>query len=252
MFGAARILAFHQTSKKYYPGINNIKPGYFFVMLDVLRESGFSFWNGEEGDAVGDTALVLTFDDGYADNVEVLLRLREIHVTPIVFVPTDFIGKINSWEYSTRIFPARHMDKSQIRELREAGVLFGTHGKSHRALPLMKKETLVDELRSSRSIIEDIAGRECTLLSYPFGRHDRRVNLEALEIGYKAGLALDRPCRDSGETDDFVLFRKPVYSIDDYYSLRDKLLIDSGRDRRKNDIINTLAGGTIITGGRIK
>lgn len=250
MFGIARILAFHQTSERFYPGINNIKPGYFFAIIDLLREIDFSFWNGEEGDEVSENTLVVTFDDGYNDNCTVLMRLRESGITPIVFIPTDFIGKRNRWEYSTRLFPADHMSKSQIAELSAAGVIFGTHGKSHRALTYMNQEKLIDELHSSKNIMEDTTGKECSLLSYPFGRFNRKVNLEALEIGYKAGLALDKPYKYKDDSDEFVYFRKPIYSIDDYYSLRAKLIADSSSERHKNDIINTLAAGTIITSRR--
>lgn len=251
MFGDARILALHQTSESFYPGINNLKPGYFFAVLDLLREFGFSLWQTNEGKDVLDKNLILTFDDGYADNFDILMTLCGDGCSPIVFMPTDFIGKKNSWEYSSRFFPARHLDRRQIAELSAAGVIFGTHGRSHRALTLMPTSQLVDELRSSRSIIEDITGQPVDLLSFPFGRTNRLVNMEALEVGYRAGFALDRPCHSSGDDDDsFILYRLPIYSIDDYYSLSEKVIIHSKSEQRKNETINTLAAGTIITGRR--
>ncbi len=251
MFNEARILAFHQTSTKYYPGINNLKPGYFFEIIDLIESLGFSFWK-KGGDDVSPTTAVITFDDGYADNYDVLLRLCERGITPIVFIPTDFIDMSNTWEYSHRLFPARHLNQKQILVLSEAGVLFGSHGKSHSSLVHISGDRLFGELHDSKKKLEDIAEQTIEFLSYPFGRFNRKTNLEAIEVGYSYGFLLAKPMALVDSSDEFIFYRTPIYSIDDYYSLEAKLIRNSAREIRKCNIINWLAGGTIITGTSVK
>ena len=251
MFERAAILAFHQTSRNFYPGINNIKPGYFFAILEIIEELGYAV-RETSGEQSIDRKAVLTFDDGYADNCEVLFRLREMDITPVVFAPTDFIGKTNSWEYSHRLFPARHMSAGQIQELAKAGVKFGSHGGSHQAFSGMPPDRIHRELADSKKILEDITGSAINILSYPFGRCTDDIVETARGIGYETGFALDRRNEQAESATGFTRFRIPVYSIDSYYSLRAKLATPSALERRKNNIINALAGGTIITGERLK
>ncbi|MCK5126707.1 MAG: polysaccharide deacetylase family protein [candidate division Zixibacteria bacterium] len=249
MFDKGRILAFHQTSEKYYPGINNIKPGYFFAVLKLIEECGYCFWN-EKAEPSKDSAII-TFDDGYEDNYDVLLELCRRMITPVVFIPTDYIGKTNSWDYSSSLFKARHLSSAQITKLAGAGVKFGSHGASHRALTKLTPEILSKELTNSKNILEDITGKSVNGLSYPFGRYNKVVTFTALETGYNYGVALDKPLI-SIDHDSFTLFRTPLYRIDDYFSILSKLKHNSKLETRKNNIINALASGTIITGGRIK
>lgn len=211
-------------------------------------------WNGESRDAGSDSGgeIVITFDDGYRDQFEILAWLCDRGIKPIVFLPTAYIGKKNRWEYSSRFFPARHLDKQRIADLSEGGVLFGSHGVSHRALTNMTGNRLREELSRSRETIEEITGHRVDLLSFPFGRTTPRVNEVARECGYRHGFVLDRGDMVSADSDDFVVPRVPIYGIDDYYTLKGKLLGQSRLERTKNRIINNLSSGTIITSRRLK
>ena len=159
MFGSSRILAFHQTSNRFYPGINNIRPGYFFAIIELLREWGLIPWNGDETVDANAGGIVITFDDGYEDNFDVLIGLCGDEISPILFIPADFIGKVNTWEYSSRFFAVRHLGKARIRELAEAGTVIGSHGCSHRSLTGMDSGQVKRELHDSKCLLEDITGR---------------------------------------------------------------------------------------------
>jgi peptidoglycan/xylan/chitin deacetylase (PgdA/CDA1 family) len=253
MFGRSTILAFHQTSNRFYPGINNIRPHDFFAILDLIRGWRKSFWNGEDSlpnDGSADR-VVITFDDGYRDQFDIFVRLRRDGITPIVFIPTSYIGESNRWEYSSRLFPSQHLDRDQIRRLADIGVVIGSHGASHRSLVNMSDALIRQELADSRRILEDLTGGRVDLVSFPFGRVSSRVNAIAQECGYRNGFELER--RDKiGPDDGFVLSRIPVYGIDDYYSLKARLLRGSRLEKIKNRIIGDLSGGTIITSGKLK
>jgi peptidoglycan/xylan/chitin deacetylase (PgdA/CDA1 family) len=251
MYEYSIILAFHQTSERFFPGVNNIRPRHFFALIDLLRNWDCTF-DGDEESAKTRPATVLTFDDGYESNYDVLIRAVESGIRPIVFIPTDYIGRRNSWDYSSLLFPAHHLDAGQIRGLAEAGVVIGSHGASHRSLTAMGSAAAMTDLIRSKRALEDITGGEITLLSFPFGRTSDRVNAIARECGYTYGFGIGTSPDDRGD-ERFHIPRIPVHGIDDYFSLKSKL---SGRcsflERMKIRTIKGLAGGTIIISPRLK
>ena len=255
MFEKSAILAFHQTSNHFLPGINNIRPRHFYGIFKLLKSWRVPIFSGTES-SLSNTedkpVVTFTFDDGYQDNYEVLRQLIEWKCTPLVFIPSDFIGKKNSWEYSSRLFPARHLDKIQIRELAEAGVIIGSHGAGHRCLTIMDDDKLESDLSQSKKTLEDITGQDIGYLSFPFGRTNNRVNRKALECGYKLAFGLGAVSSYMNEN-NFVLPRMPIYSLDNHYSIKAKLGRDISRlESLKTAIINRLAGGTIIVSPGLK
>lgn len=258
MFEHSAILAFHQTSDRFYPGINDIRPADFFSIVNLLKSEGFDFYGREGGNSNasnGKPQIVFSFDDGYEDNFDILVGLRDRNITPVVFIPTDYIGKSNSWDYSSRFFPARHLNADRIRRLAKYGVIIGSHGAGHRRLTGMAADSLREELSRSKKQLEDITGFSVNLISFPFGRTNERVNRLAQEYGYEYGFVLGAVRASTGRK-QFLLPRLAIYSIDDYFSLRAKLSSKSaaaGRfERLKNNVINRLAGGTIIISPRLK
>ncbi len=263
MFGNAKILAFHQTSRRFYPGINSIRPDNFFGLINLLKNLNVTFWSESNSPgilphiAASSQTVVLTFDDGYKENIDVLHQLCRDGITPILFVPTAFIGKTNSWDYASSLFPAEHIDRIDIKSLSDAGVIIGSHGLSHHALTTMSFKRITDELELSKKTLEDVTGRGVDLLSYPFGRTSLGINRLAVETGYRHGMVLsDSQIFNNIEENDklsrFSLVRTAIYSIDNYYSIRGKLLGRSKWEVFKNGIINNLAAGTIISSPRLK
>lgn len=248
-----RILAFHQTSKKSFPGINNIASRDFRHVMELIEDWGYVCRDFPALDTQpkGDTMVVVSFDDGYEDNLPVIENLIERGAAPAVFIPTGYIGRKNDWEYSSRLFPARHLDRDQIRRLADDGVTIGSHGVVHRALTAMPDEIVRRELSESKAELEDITGREVDLISFPFGRCDERVIGIARECGYRRGFSLGETIREDSD-EEFVISRIPIYSADNYFSLKAKLSGESSREQLKDRIINMLSAGTIIVRGRLK
>jgi peptidoglycan/xylan/chitin deacetylase (PgdA/CDA1 family) len=232
-----RIVAFHQTSGKFFPGINNTRQRDFAHIIDLIESWGFTWHSFPEIEHMDDdTSVAISFDDGYEDNIPVIDNLMERGISPAVFIPTSCIGKKNEWEYSSKLFPAWHFD----------------HGVSHRAFTVMLDDVLRRELSESKTELEDITGRPVDMISFPFGRTSRRVNEIARECGYRRGFTLGETNESQTETDAFVVPRIPIYGADDYFSLRAKLDHESLLEALKSRIINMLAAGTIIVRGRLK
>jgi peptidoglycan/xylan/chitin deacetylase (PgdA/CDA1 family) len=80
----------------------------------------------------------------------------------------------------------------QIRELRRAGFSLGTHGATHRILTHLAPGACADELRESKSWLEDVLGEPVRYMSAPGGYVSRRV----LSQAYAHGYSLVGTCRE--------------------------------------------------------
>lgn len=170
--------------------------------------------------------------------------MEKYHFTPLVFLPTAWIGEQNRWDYSSRIRPERHLNRVEIKWLSGIGVEFGSHG--HRHVDLTRCDTwhLADELNTSRRILEDITGRDITAISYPFGRHSAVVAAAAAQAGYTIGYTMRFP---EATDQPMCRGRVPVYGYDTPRSVLRKLRSGPMQrvERWKATVTNQLSTGTI-------
>lgn len=243
-----KTLAFHKIQPHFTYGVNNYYPTKFFKLVDSLLAEGYSFWHPHEitRNKESSDKLLLTFDDGYAHLYALLLRLTdEYRIHPLVFIPTGYIGCINSWDYTSKIQPDWHFTTEEIERLSSAGVVFGSHGVSHVSLKQVSTGQLIDELSESKETLEKITESNIVHISYPFGRISDKIRTSAEAAGYTFGFGMQFP---SGSDTDLHLGRYAVYSYDSIASVH--TMLKQGRSavwhRLKAKITNRLSGGTIF------
>lgn len=118
-------------------------------------------------------SIILTFDDGHVSNYTMALPvLKQYGFKGYFFITTD------------RINESHHLTDGMIRELHAAGMVIGSHGKTHSFLPDLSREETELELKSSRTRLEEIIQAEVSCFSAPGGRIDDRVAGLAVEAGY--------------------------------------------------------------------
>lgn len=237
-------LAFHKVSSGLSFGVTNYSPRRFERLLDFLDRSGLDL-SGKE--AVPDRRVLITFDDGYMHLADLLPELIErFSFQPLVFVPTYYIGKTNSWDYSHLFRKVWHLDRSSIRGLSESGVLFGSHGHSHLDLRFQGESIVREELTISKNIIEDITGKEVTDISYPFGRCNQTILEIAAGCGYLRGFTMKFPTASDTE---LARGRAAVYSFDSRRVVLRKLAGGGPLyrlERFKSGLCNQLSFGTVL------
>lgn len=239
-------LVFHKLLEGFTYGVTNYSPCRFERLLQTLRASNRQFLSPYDGVKAGrGRGVIVSFDDGYQHLSQILPALMErCSFRPIVFMPTGLLGKVNRWDYSYRLRATPHLDRDAVRKLAALGVVFGSHGTTHRDLTSCTISELKQELENSRKVLQDLTGQEVDRISYPFGRCDRRVIDEALRAGYRYGFTMRFP-RSSDQP--LTLGRVPVYAFDTPWSVGRKL--DPGFfqqvERLKTGTVNGLSGGTI-------
>lgn len=198
-------LAFHKVEPSFSFSSTNYSPKRLRRVFEFLRQSNLS--------------PELTFDDAYETFLDFALPiLIDYNHSATMFAPVGWLGKINSWDYSSRLKPSRHLSGSQLRELADCGFSVQSHGYNHRDLTCLDQTELHDELQRSKEELESILGRQVREICYPFGRYNARVEAVCKSLGYERGWSLNP--RDCGE---FTRGRWGVYGYDTVLSIKAKL-----------------------------
>ena len=140
-------------------------------------------------------AVVLTFDDGFADFAEHAVPIMAKYGLPATMfvvagsvtaggVPVNWITGLDPVDAP----PLLTVD--EIEDLHDRGWEIGSHSMAHHDLPLLSEAECRADLAESRELLSDLLGHEVTTLAYPFGRHTAHVRRAAARAGYSCALAL--------------------------------------------------------------
>jgi peptidoglycan/xylan/chitin deacetylase (PgdA/CDA1 family) len=152
----------------------------------------------------------LTFDDGYASDVDVVLPALAERDLSARFFP--LAGRLGS---------PGHVDATGVRALAEAGMTIGSHGMRHRSWRGLDARAEEEELAVARSLIAEAAGAPVTCVACPFGAYDRRVLAALRGHGYTQVFTSDR-CR--ARAGNWLQPRYSVRGHDTVSTVRDDIL----------------------------
>ena len=168
----------------------------FEAQLKLLKEEGWriidldTFLSGLDApETLPERSVLITFDDGCRSLTDGALRiLTGCGFPAIVFVPSDYVGRTNSFDAG--IEPEEPIcDWNDLLKLESAGISVQSHSVSHPRLSLLDCASQERELRTSKSTLEAGLGRPVTAFAYPFG--DGGLDAETmsslmLRTGYEA------------------------------------------------------------------
>ncbi len=202
-------LAYHKVDRRFELGLTTVDPVAFKRHVQVIHDAGYTIGNSVFVEREIGSGVCMTFDDGYDCFFRnVIPVLTPIGASATTFVITDYVGRTNAWDLRLSYRPYLHMNASQLREASDLGFEVGSHTRSHRDITRLGPDSVKEELAGSKKCIEDIIGKEVEALSFPYGKHDRRVAELAFELGYKRvfGMGLSVSAGALG--------RIPVYKFD--------------------------------------
>jgi peptidoglycan/xylan/chitin deacetylase (PgdA/CDA1 family) len=142
--------------------------GYTVVDLDAVLA------HYREGKPLPAGAVLITFDDGYRDNLVNAAPILRKHGYPAVqFVPIAFVG--DSQPLPHERYLSSHgvhnptVDWNEVLELERYGVRIESHGISHKPLAELEIDEAAREIAISKLKLEEALGRPVRAFSYVKG-----------------------------------------------------------------------------------
>ncbi len=133
--------------------------------------------------------VAITFDDGYADNLDwAIPELIRRKIPCTYFVSTDYALRNIPFPHDVqRGHALRANSIAQILELAKAGIQIGGHTRSHLDLGRdWPKERLRSELCDSRKQLQDWSGQSIDYFAFPYGMV-HNISQAAIDIVIEAG-----------------------------------------------------------------
>ncbi|MCA9393796.1 MAG: polysaccharide deacetylase family protein [Candidatus Omnitrophica bacterium] len=147
----------------------------------------------QQGEHLSRKTVVLTFDDGYADNyTNAFPLLRRYGYPAVMFISTDKVGQPGyvTWD--------------QLREMAAAGITIGSHAIAHEYLPGLPADRIAREITESRRILEQRLGIPVRHFSYPVGGFNDEIKQLVRQAGYVSAVTTNR---------GFDRFNKDFYEL---------------------------------------
>ncbi|MDV2504119.1 MAG: polysaccharide deacetylase family protein [bacterium] len=175
------------------------------------------------GKEIPGKTVVITLDDGYADNYEkafpILLQYR---IPATIFLVSGVMGNHNAWMEGLG-FPRRAMlTWRQVRKMAAAGIAFGGHTITHPCLPEVTVAEARREIEGCKKEIEDRLGQAADHFAYPYGLFGAEVQALTEEAGYTLACS-GRSGFNNRQTDLYALRRLEVFGTDPVWKLSQKL-----------------------------
>ncbi len=188
----------------------------FRNQLDYLAGEGYS--TATVQDLLVDTAraasrkVLITFDDGYIDNLAAWDELQQRGMRATWFVVTGSVGQAPAWVDPGR--PAgRMLSVDELRAMDAAGMEIGSHAVTHARLTETDSDQLYRELRDSKAALEETLGHAVTAFAYPYGAWNERCEAAVRRAGYRTA-CLTQTGRALRDQNPYRLRRLTVFNQD--------------------------------------
>lgn len=163
------ILMYHSVDNNKY--FFTVSKNEFKGQINILLEKGHNFKNMEDiyNGNYNNKSIVITFDDGYKDNLTNALPILEKYNIPAtIYIATSFIGKK---EHGLEMLNSENIKFLSNHPLIE----IGSHTHSHTDLSKMNDTQIHKDIIEAKNILENMTGKEILHFSYPRGRYNQKV-----------------------------------------------------------------------------
>ena len=221
-----RVLMYHKVND-LWPNPTTIPTAVFDEQMSLLGELGYQ---PVSLDAVLDQylrgvplparAVLLTFDDGYRDNLRNALPiLRKYEYPAVLFVPIGFLddGRPLPHEESLRLLGVRNdtVGWDELAELEAGGIRIESHGIGHRPLSELDPADATREIALSKLRLEERLGREVVAFAFVKGsladyrpEHASLVQQAGYQLAFTSVSGANGPASDR--------FRLRRYNVEPY------------------------------------
>lgn len=178
---------------------------------DVLRHL-------RTGATMPDRPVLITFDDGYRDNLlNAAPILNKLGYESVVFLPVGHVGLEHRLPHDRRLSATNPvLDWDGIRDAERLGMRAESHGVDHIPLALLPDDEARRQLIDSKQVLEERLGRRIEAYAYVKGsRADYKARHVAMvrEAGYRAAFTTLTGSNGVGGIDALEIRR---YNVEPY------------------------------------
>jgi peptidoglycan/xylan/chitin deacetylase (PgdA/CDA1 family) len=223
------ILMYHQiTDELNYtkqPKLR-VSPKRFARQLDFLQKHGYKTLTLSQAlkHRGSQKAVVLTFDDAYADfYYQAWPLLQQRGMTATLFVVTSEVGGCNRWDLPKGLPKETLITREQLRELDQGGIEIGGHSHSHAMLTSLNDSRLLREITGCQKMLTDMTGHPARAFSYPYGLYNDRVCRAVARAGFILGCTIKPGKLMPKDTQPLLIPRIMIKRRDDHLDFKLKL-----------------------------
>jgi peptidoglycan/xylan/chitin deacetylase (PgdA/CDA1 family) len=190
--------------------------------LWLLRILGYHFATLSEAmNGASGKSAVITFDDGYSDNIQNALPILERFGAPAtIFVITSDVGMHGVvWDEAGEKLPADLLGWNDLRELQSRGWEIGSHGHHHVHFDRRSAESQESLVCHSVFQIEDKLGTVPISFAYPYGVYNETTKDILRHFGIRYAVTT-QPYDRKQEWDSLELRRLSIGGRHFYHYMR--------------------------------
>jgi peptidoglycan/xylan/chitin deacetylase (PgdA/CDA1 family) len=235
-----RVLMYHKVND--LPGNPLTMPvSLFDEQMDQLRQLGYTVVDLQavldhyvERRPLPERAVLITFDDGYHDNLDNASRVLQRYGYPaVLFVPIGYLDDSQPLPHEERLASQgilnRTVDWNELAAVEQEGIRIESHGISHRPLADLEVDEAAREIAVSKLRLEERLHRPVRAFSYVKGSeaHYKPVHLSLVrQAGYDVAFTAVSGS-NSLDTDPLQLRR---YNIEPYSARTFELVLAGACD----------------------
>ncbi|MGL4772401.1 MAG: polysaccharide deacetylase family protein [Clostridium sp.] len=178
------ILMYHSISDENPNNALMVPPKMFDEQMAWLKENDFTpltldeAVNAFETGHVPKRPVIITFDDGYADNyIHAFPSLKNHEMKATFFVITDLTD--NNPHY---------MSSDMLKEMQASGMVIENHTSNHIELNRQNKAQALKSIKDAQTYLREVIGAKADYLCYPVGKYTPETIEICKELGIKAAV----------------------------------------------------------------
>lgn len=205
------ILNYHQVNDVKFSPLT-MKVSHFRQQMEYLVAGGYTtitmdelYEHLENGAPLPHKPVLITFDDGYADNYENAYPILKQHgLKATIFMIGDSIN----------VPP--FLSAAQLKEMQANGIDIEAHTYSHKPLTTLAPHQVRSDLRKNKEGLEQLLQRPIRYLAYPQGKFNKEVMEVTKEMGFRLAFTI-APGNASDDDNNFAIPRLAIFEGDNAF-----------------------------------
>lgn len=173
----------------------------FAKQMNYLKNNGYqtiTFYDLQQNPTMDlYKKVIITFDDGYLDNYELMFPILKKHgFKAVIYLVTQLDH--NSWGVKEGEPRVNMMSAAQVKQMSDYGVEMGGHTQHHVNLLQHDAQKQLAEIKGSKEDTEKITGKPAISFAYPFGGINEDIKKITQQAGYTYAVSTNTGPKEFG------------------------------------------------------